>query len=254
YNGNGSSGGGTFTVKNSIFDGNGAGTGDDIAVAHQGVGSTYTFDIEGNTTRQTFVAGSAVSISADLSGTSTATGVLQGKILNNVVGNQSVTDSGSAVGDGIALQSGGAGTLTATISGNTVRQIAQGDALGALASGSTDTMNLTITTNDLMVDTANVNSGLGINLQNGGSGNSDKLCAHLFSNVQAVGNPGTAGIGVAALGTSTMNLQGYGGAANNNAQIVTFLNSTATTVTPTSATTLAGGTIQAAPSACPTPP
>jgi hypothetical protein len=260
YNGNETSGGGTFTVKNNIFDGNGAGTGDDIAVAHNTAGTTYTFDIENNTTRQILVPGSAVSISADLGGQSTASSLLQGKILNNTIGNAAVANSGSDRGSGIGLQANGAGTLTATVSGNTVREVgaANNDGLGVLSSGTTDTINVTVTNNDLSVDTDDVNSNAGVELTAGGNAGSDTICAHLSGNVQFIGNTtasaSTWGVSTTVLGSSTILLEGYGGAANDSAAIATFLNSTATTVNPSAQNLGGGGTVKKATSPCPTPP
>jgi uncharacterized repeat protein (TIGR01451 family) len=161
---------GSFTVLNSSFDNNGIlnGGGADINVASQK--GNVTFDIEGNTTRMntTVPAGgnSGTSIGADLDGTANSTSVLQGKMLNNTVGNPSVPKSASTAGAGIAVQ-GNAGIMTVDISGNTVSQSGS-EGILVLASGTgtgsspTATINVTLHNNSATV-TNNVNAADGLN-------------------------------------------------------------------------------------------
>jgi methionine-rich copper-binding protein CopC len=254
YLGNDSSGGGTFTVTSSVFDQNGGAGAADINVFHQGLSKTVKFDFENNTTRQTLVANSSASISVDLGGSANASTLLEGKILNNIVGKASVTDSGSDLSSGIALQTNAPGTITALITGNMVVQT-DDDALLVLAtSETTSNINVTASGNDFEVSPTDPDTNLGLELTSGGSGGSDTICANISGNVKEIGNSGVAGIATEVLGTSTVELQGYGGTANNNAQIATFLNGTATTVSPAGMNFGGGGTVKAAPSPCPTPP
>ena len=222
-----------------------------------------TFDIENNTTRAntTVPAGgnAGTSISADLAGTANATSVLQGKILNNTVGNAAVAESASTAGAGIAVQ-GNAGIMTVNISGNTVNQSGS-EGIAIIASGVsaalTATVNVTVTGNSAMVSN-NVNAADGLGIAAGGGGFPDTVCANVSGNVKfdASNNVNAiGGVNAEVLGGATMSLQGYGGAANNLSQIVTFLNGTATTVNPTSNVLItAGSTIKAASSNCATPP
>ena len=252
YAGQNSSGGGTITVTNCTFDNNGT----DINLAHQGLGKTVTFDINGNTLRQT-VGGRNTAISVFLAGSSNATTLLQGKVRSNIVGNNAVPKSGSNFGKGVDLFASGAGTLTATVDSNTVRQIFQDTAFRAISSTHSGQINVTVTNNDFESQP----SGMGLDgidlIVGGNAGDTGTMCAHLTGNVAALGDGSAGGVGIQAealSGTPTLNLQGYGGAANNTAQIAAFLNTTATTVNPPAAAFALAGTIKAAPSACPTPP
>jgi uncharacterized repeat protein (TIGR01451 family) len=254
---------GSFTVKNSSFDNNGVdnGGGADINVAS--TKGNVTFDIENNTTRAntTVPAGgnAGTSIGADLAGTANAASVLQGKILNNTVGNAAVAESASTAGAGIAVQ-GNAGIMTVNISNNTVNQSGS-EGIAIIASGVsaalTATINATVTGNSAMVSN-NVNAADGLGIAAGGGGFPDTVCANVSGNVKfdASNNVNAiGGVNAEVLGGATMSLQGYGGAANNSSQIITFLNGTATTVNPTSNVLItAGSTIKAAPSNCATPP
>jgi len=181
--------------------------------------------------------------------------VLQGKVLNNVVGKTGVTNSGSTNGAGIAVQTNGAGTTTMTISSNTVREAEEG--IAVLASGTTDTLNVTMSGNDVSVGQTNPNGFLGVELTTGGNAGSDLICAHVSGNTRFMGSvPGGApGIQAETLGAASIKLEGYGGATNNDAQIVAFLQTTATTVVPAANDLRLGtGSIGGASSPCPTPP
>ncbi|HYL05597.1 MAG TPA: hypothetical protein VE075_06135, partial [Thermoanaerobaculia bacterium] len=251
YNTTDSAGGGSFTVTNSTFDQNAV----DINLFHQGAGKTVSFNIANNSLRQA-VGGLSASISVTLGTSSTGTTVLQGKVLNNLVGNSSVVHSGSMQGSGIALTAGGAGTLTATVDGNTVVQV-DNEGLNAVAAQGTGTMNLTVTNNHFSLDNASPNSDFGAMIVDGGfSGDSQTLCLHMSGNTDT-GNASSGGSGVALLtevGTPTFNIQGYGGAANNASAIASFIDG-ANTDSPTPALVSAGaGTMKAAPANCPTPP
>jgi hypothetical protein len=255
---------GSFTVLNSSFDNNGIdnGGGADIAVAS--TKGNVTFDIEGNTTRMstTVPAGgnAGTSISADLAGTANSTSVLQGKILNNTVGNSSVAESASTAGAGIAVQ-GNAGIMTVDISGNTVNQSGS-EGFAIIASGVsaalTATINVTLHNNSATVSN-NVNAADGLGLAAGGGGFADTVNANVSGNIKfdASNNVNAiGGVNAEVLGGATMNLQGYSGAANDSTAIINFLNGVATTVNPTSNVligTTPPSTIKGASSAVPTP-
>jgi uncharacterized repeat protein (TIGR01451 family) len=243
---------GSFTVLNSSFDNNGVdnGGGADINVAS--TKGNVTFDIENNTTRMntTVPAGgnAGTSISADLAGTANSTSVLQGKMLNNSVGNASVANSASTAGAGIAVQAN-AGIMTVDISGNTVSQSGS-EGFAILASGVsaalTATINVTLHNNSATV-TNNVNAADGLSLTAGGGGFADTVNANVSGNVKfdASNNVNAiGGVNAVALGGATINLQGYSGAANDTTALTTFLNGVATTVNPTSSV-LIGTTPQA---------
>jgi hypothetical protein len=245
------SSGGSFTVTNSTFDQNAHA----ISLAHQGLGHTVSFNITGNNVNET-VGGLSNAIAVTLGTSSNATTVLQGTIKSNTVGNTGVADSGSMQGSGISITAGGAGTLTTLIDSNTVRQV-DNEGLNVTAGQATGQVNVTVTNNHFSVDAASPNSDFGMLVVAGAiGGDTVTMCAHINGNTDT-GNAanGGSGIGLATEGgTPTLNLQGYGGAANNTGQIATFLDG-ANTDSPTPAFVSAGaGTIKAAPSNCATPP
>jgi methionine-rich copper-binding protein CopC len=242
---------GSFAVTNSILDANAVA----IDLAHQGLGKAVTFNIAGNTVNQT-TGGLSNAISVALGVTSNATTTLVGKIQNNTIGNAAVADSGSNQGSGIVLTAIGAGTMTTAVTGNNVVQV-DNEGLNVEAGDGSATLNLTATGNSFAVDNASPNSDFGMIVVSGiVSGDTPTLCAHISGNTDH-GNAANGGDGIALAteaGTPTLNLQGYGGSANNTTQIASFLDG-ANTDTPTPAFILAGaGTIKAAPAPCPTPP
>ena len=247
---NNSAGGGAISVTNSTFNNNNT----DVNIAHQGAGKTLSYTITGNSMRQV-TAGNGNSINIDLATGSTASTLLQGRITNNLVGSNAV--SGSVQGNGMGFSAGGAGTLTTLLDSNTVKKVAGNDAINVTPAQFTGTFNLTLTNNTFAVDATSVNSAYGIDIIAGNDPSDNMtMCVNVSSNT-ATGNAGTVGSGfqlAAALGNPTLNLQGYGGAANNTSQIASFLDST-NTVSPSPASVfVTAGTIKAAPSPCPTPP
>ncbi|HEV3309263.1 MAG TPA: Ig-like domain repeat protein, partial [Chloroflexota bacterium] len=244
------SAGGSFTVTNSTFDQNASG----IGLAHQGAGQTINFNISNNTLNQT--GGLSTPIGLNVGTQSTSTTVLQGKIQNNTIGSSSVPDSGSNQGSGIGLTDGGAGTLTATVSGNTVVQV-DNEGFNFVDAQGSGPANITVTNNHFSVDNASPNSDFGQMIVDGGApGDTGTVCANVSGNTDN-GNAANGGAGMALLteaGTPTLELQGYGGAANNASQIASFLDG-ANTDSPTPALVSPGaGTIKAAPANCATAP
>ncbi len=167
-----------------------------------------------------------------------------------------VPDSGSQQGSGISVTAGGAGTVTTSITGNAVRQV-DNEGLNVTAGESTGAVNLTVTGNNFSVDNGSPNSDFGMLVVAGAiAGDTVTMCAHISGNTDS-GNAANGGDGIGLAtegGTPTLNLQGYGGAANNGGQIASFLDG-ANTDSPTPAFVLAGaGTIKAAPANCAVPP
>src|SRR4029077_15631121 len=127
-------------------------------------------------------------ISIFLAGSSNATTLLRGKLTNNVVGNNAVPKSGSNFGKGIDLFASGAGTLTASVSGNTVRQIFEDTAFRAISSTHSGQINVTVNGHDFESQPSGM--GLdGIDLTVGGAaGDTGTMCANLSGNVAALGD------------------------------------------------------------------
>jgi hypothetical protein len=77
-----------------------------------------------------------------------------GKVINNVIGNAAVTGSGSHIGQGISVNALGAGTITATVTGNTVRQVALDSVFFGQAASGTPVLNLKVQNNTFRTDSA----------------------------------------------------------------------------------------------------
>ena len=255
YAGNDNSGGGTINLSGNQFANNGV----DAGVAHQGLNKTLTFTMDNNVTRQTLVPNSSVSLSGLVGGVSSAATQLKGTMSNNMVGNTTIADSGSVIGAGMAVEARGPGTLTLRADGNKVSQVRQDTAF--LVSANTDIsgtnrLNLSASNNELRSSTTSGLGYSGLELYAGGNGGGDNthVCAHLSGNVAFIGDPFVWGVGAENLAAaSDIALEGYVGAANNVAALRAYLNTTATTVTPSAAVALAAGTIKAAPGPCPIP-
>jgi hypothetical protein len=256
YAGSDSSGGGTLTVSNNTFSSNGV----DLNIFHEGLSKTLDYVVSNNITRQTFLANSSTSLGATLGANSNGATQLRGKFIGNTVGNAGVTNSGSDVSFGMAIDSRGAGTHTVLLQNNIVQQIKQDDGLLVLARQGTSTTNLTITGNTFRSSTTSGLGLFGVEIDSGSDGSSaTTICANINSNTLFEGDPFASSIFVGTLASgSVLNLQGYAGAANNSTQIASFLGGVATTMnpapTPAFSVNTGTGTIKAAPSSCPTPP
>ncbi|HSB63289.1 MAG TPA: putative Ig domain-containing protein [Thermoanaerobaculia bacterium] len=252
YAGNNTSSG-TVKVMNSIFGGTAAGgdaanqNGVDVDIAHQGAGTTLNFEVSGNTMRQGFRANDSTSINIFLGGLSTAGTQMIGTVKNNVVGIAGTANSGSDLGAGIALDTTGAGTLTASVTGNSVNQVRanSGNVFDAGIAG-TSKLDLFLHNNVFNGNPAQVNPQYGLHINNGTGtpGETSQLCLDMGANTVTMPASAIASIDLDAFGGTTSNLVGYAGAANNAAQIQAFFTSVNTSTTPATLATLAGGTVQ----------
>ncbi|HSS20394.1 MAG TPA: hypothetical protein VLL54_09995 [Pyrinomonadaceae bacterium] len=248
YAGNTSSSG-TIKVQNSVFDQDGV----DVNIAHQAAGTTLTFEVSGNTMRQTAKAASSTSTNIFLGGLSTATSVMIGTVKNNVIGAAGVANSGSDLGAGIGVNATGAGTLTATVTGNTVNQVRANSGnvfdLGIL---NTAKVNLQVRNNTFNGNPAQVNPQYGMHINNGSGqpAETSQLCLDMGANTVNMPASAIAVIDLDAFPGTTANLKGYAGATNNGAQIQAFFASVNTVTGAAPLFTAAGGTAQAAVAAC----
>jgi hypothetical protein len=164
-----------------------------------------------------------------------------GTIKNNTIGNSAVSGSGSHVGDGIDINSTGAGTITATVSGNTVHQIHQGDALFAEANSGAAKINISVKNNSLNVDQSS--TGLAGGHFVGGadpSTDTSTLCLDTASGANTFhGDTTYTGVELDALGSSNgIKLVGYSGATSTSpgdagsTAIANFIVAQNTSVTP----------------------
>src|SRR6185369_14173125 len=162
---------GTVKVMNSTFGGVSSDqNGVDIDIDHQGAGTTLNFEVSGNTTRQGIRTTTSNSINIFLAGLSTATSQMIGTVKNNIIGNAGQANSGSGLGAGIALDRPGAGTMPATVTGNTVNQV-KANSGNVFDAGTSQTakLNLKIRSNTFNGNPAQVNPQYGIHI-NAGTG------------------------------------------------------------------------------------
>jgi uncharacterized repeat protein (TIGR01451 family) len=252
YAGNEASGGGAVTLDGNVFEGNSV----DTNVQHQGQSKTVTFSVTNNLARQATSPAptdSSVSLNTFLAVLGTPSTLLRGTISGNSVGTDAIADSGSFLGQGISLTATGPGTITATVSANTVRQVRQDDAFFALSSNHTGALNVGVLNNAFSVNTASGFGLFGIDLTAGAlPSDTGTLCANVSGNT-ATGDPNLWGIQAqTASGNPTIDLQGYAGPPNDALAISTFFNAN-NTVSPPAQSFILAGTIKAAPASCPVP-
>ncbi len=107
----------TWFISNSSFSNNHPGIvtgGVGLSLSSSGTGGNTTFDITSNTFRDAVGTGVLIVKTA---GTSTQTGTFS----NNTIGVSGVSNSGSAEGSGLKLQSLGQGTMTWGVTNNQIR-------------------------------------------------------------------------------------------------------------------------------------
>ena len=253
YAANGSSRG-TVSVSNCMIEGSFVAI--DIA-NNASTAQDVRFDVSSNTINQTaFASGHGINIV--LGGVSAAGAVLQGTVSNNAVGNAAVADSGSDQGNGINVDARGAGTLTALVANNTVRQIRQLYGIQLSAGEGSATLNATLQNNNASVNTGSALSLAGLGMSIGAlPADANTVCLGLQGNTSFVGNGAYAGVDLYTFdGNPTVEFVGYTGANNDETQVATFLNSIAT-VTPGATAGLSvaflAGTVRGRTPDCPQP-
>jgi hypothetical protein len=219
YAGNNTSSG-TVNVRNSVFEQNGV----DVDIAHQGAGTTLNYEVSGNTMRQTFKANSSVSVNIFLGGLSTATSVMSGTVKNNVIGNTLVPNSGSDLGAGIQINPSGAGTLTASVTGNNVTQV-RGSSSSVFVDIINDTAkhNLFIHSNTFAGNPAEPFGVAGLEMDNGTGtpGENGIFCLDMASNTVTMSATSFASVYLANF-SGTTNVVGYTGTTDDETQLGNF--------------------------------
>jgi hypothetical protein len=175
---------------------------------------TMTFQVTGNTMRD--ANGSAITLfkASALSGTPSMSGVFS----SNTIGVSNVAGSGSMTGNGIFVSAGGTGTMSYTITNNTILQYLGNAAIYADNTGGSYTANFTVTGNTAAQPGAGAFAGLAITNGSPGSADTINVCADIKNNDFSAGDPANANdIIVGASGAAaghTFNLPGYAGGAN----------------------------------------
>jgi VCBS repeat-containing protein len=221
------------TINNNTFTNVGA---SGITIAQQSPdtgGGTVRFNIHDNGTlaNPTFLRGtntgasSSININQADNNTHTTTGVLEGQISNNFIGDGSSTTSASTGGSGIAVSSVAPGTTTVQIDHNTIQGEGADGIFATMGEDSNPahTMNLTIFNNSATV--SDVNSFDGIFIEGGVlTGDKGTLSLDMHDNTASSvsGNDFT----LRQRFLTTDKLLNYGGANNDNAAVQTYLDVT----------------------------
>jgi hypothetical protein len=194
-------------------------------------------------------------IGVDLGTSSTAAGSLVGTVDSNTIGNAAIPVSGGAQSSAIAIVGQGAGTLTAAVTDNAIRQNDGFAGIDVLSRDGSPTINATVTGNSIANPSAG--GGNGFLLRNGAvTTDAGFTCLALTGN-------SLAGSAVAGLDDfrlrqrfgTTVRLPGYANTPGNTAAVVAFVQGNNPGIESGSATAdfpaTGGGFVGGA--ACPTP-
>ena len=173
------------------------------------------------------VQGGAININQGQGG-----GTWQGQVSNNFIGNAAVTNSGSSQSSGIRVENHStSGTLTAIISGNTIKQWNNGPAINTQAGDAgnatnTNVLNVTVTSNTSTNPGASSQHGFVANIGAGSGTNTaaNVACVDVRTNTLD-GNTtnGGAGVRVRQREVSTVKIPGYTGTQYDFSAVATFL-------------------------------
>jgi hypothetical protein len=241
-------GGGSVNVDVSqgTFDDNNIG----VNIAHNSSGS-LRFNVL-NSTIDGMGSTSASPVNLNLGGCATTT-------MSGTVSGNTITNGNSLTGPGVRIVSNGpvapscpgpAGTMTVAVTNNSITQVAAQGILAQARDGSS-TINATITGNTVNVNTA---GGLdGIRVDSGAtSADSTHICADIRNN-NSTAISGQFGIRIRQRFTATtFTLEGYGGAATDDAAVATYLANNNTSSPAPSADHAGAGFTSTGD--CPTPP
>jgi hypothetical protein len=225
----------SVVITGNLYSGGFAGSllqGITISGGNLGSAETVRFDVSNNGTVASPLVGSvqggAININEGQGG-----GNWQGRVSNNVIGNPAVASSGSAQSSGIRVENHStSGTLTATITNNTIRQWTNGAAINTQAGDAgnatnTGVLNVTVTgntaTNPVVASTqhgfvANIGAGSG----SGTAANVACVDARTNTLDGNVANGG-AGVRVRQREVSTVRIPGYTGTIYDSTAVATLL-------------------------------
>ena len=222
FSGTGSSSNDVIFTRNIMTGGHSNALGQSLMMSNSN-SATTTYDISNNT-----ISGAILSAFTLFQGaTSTNSANFTGTFNNNVVGTSGVNGSGSSQGNGVAITATGLGTMGVNLTNNTVRQWSNGHGIVLTAGDTSPILNTNITGN--LITEPNLTSfpanGLHINAGTTSTGAAN-VCANIQNN-SMVGSGNSAqfydDFRLRQRNSSTVNLPGYGGAATDNAAVVSFI-------------------------------
>jgi large repetitive protein len=228
----------TFTFGYSTI------TNEDFGVYLTGFGSSGTqFNIVGN--RLTGSADAPIYVAyPDESANDITTGLDQGYVNDNTIGNSGVTNSGSTGSAGMDISEQGSGTLTVNVENNTITQIADSYGFNAGNGPNGGALNLTLASNSITLSSAT--SFDAINTLEASTGS---MCVHATSNTAHAASTNDQGLGIDAVGFVAGSaspvayvLQGYTGSTTDaGGSVESYLESTNTLSGPNSGDGAAAG-------------
>jgi len=239
----------TVTISGNTMTGTASNLGAGITVNSADTYSgTTNFLISGNNLQKANDNSTSINVNIGLSN---ASGSYVGTISNNVIGTMGTADS---AGDtGIMVQVNRDATMTVAISGNTIREFDNNGITLSSVDG-VGTLNATVTGNTVTSADSNAFAAVFADGQS-----SNTLCADIgddTGSTPALGNTMSASAGFTDVafqtgGTGTINLESYGGAADNQPAIQTYIQGR-NSGTPGVQLNPGGNAIQGG-GACPTP-
>ncbi|HYH44298.1 MAG TPA: hypothetical protein VEG34_01325, partial [Thermoanaerobaculia bacterium] len=214
-----------------------------------------TFDVKNNS----IVGAASSAMTLNLGTSSTASAELKGTVSGNTIGNAAVLDSGSGTGDGINVAQNGAGTLTALVSGNTIRQYSNLHGIHLVARDGNGKLNATVVGNTVSNPGSFASNAF---MLNAGPVSTDthQVCLVLggpgaqANSFAGAGANGSTDFRVRQRASTTVTLPGYAGSNIDTAAVVTFIQGNNTGAPSGSATVNSppgGGFVNGA--ACPLP-
>jgi hypothetical protein len=226
----------TNTAKGDLIFQNNAVTNNHPAVVVGGGGVTlsgggstnsnvsFTYDINTNTFRD--ARGDALLVALQVGG-----GSFSGKIRNNTFGVAATDQSGSKEATDVEVRTVGSGNQVVQIDNNQIRQygnfgiLLQVGGQTANGNGSAGTMNATVTNNTINTPSSFAFIKNGFQLNSGtNAGDTFQVCLNLSNNtLGGSGQNGGNDFQLRNRFTTTDKLPGYGGANNDNAAVVAFI-------------------------------
>ncbi len=189
-------------------------------------GASLGFNASGNTITST-VSGGSHGLNSNHGIPST--GALRGRIADNQIGDASVPNSGSPIGNGVRLVGNDGGTKQLLVTGNTLREIRNGRGIDVVNRNGTGRMDITVTDNNVATNAQPADYPLaGVHVQSNCVGTCNSLRADIAGNTVAVPSGGCTGdlLGVCLelveTGSSTCELldRAPTGTASANAELI----------------------------------
>ncbi len=223
--------GGQVLLEGNTIDGNALG----LVVAHSGGDGELHAEILDNVINGRF-GGSHTAVQVFLAGESNKGSFLEAVLRGNFIGSEDLPDSGSQQGQGVEVYASGAGRLRAELTDNTVRAIGNGSALRIVSSTHIGVLDVFLAGNDCSVRPSGGFPLAGLELVAGTTpGDRGILRVEFKDNRAFVGGADGAGLTLSTIaGKPSVELVGYRGAVNDRSAVEAFLNTSATTVSPSS--------------------